>query len=106
MIIKELIQALSKEIEALKKGKGGKVIILYNGQFIRSTGGLNIYQFHLENFLSVLDDTPAEIEIKGRKLPCQIISNNKIKEAKNNLTNETTELNKIKEDLKSDSLPL
>jgi superfamily I DNA and/or RNA helicase len=75
-IINEFIDALNIEIDALKKGKGGSIVSVYNGEFIRKTLDLNIYQFTLENFLIVLDDTPANIEINGKEYECEIISVN------------------------------
>lgn len=74
IIIKEFIDALTIEIEALKKGKGGSIVTLYNGEMIRQTLDLFIYQFNLENFLIALDDTPANIEVNGKEYDCDIIS--------------------------------
>jgi len=73
-IVKEFIDALAIEIEALKKGKGGNIITIYNGELIRQTLDLFIYQFTLENFLIALDDTPANIEVNGKEYDCDIIS--------------------------------
>src|SRR5690625_2484663 len=73
-IIQEFIESLSIEIDALKKGKGGSLITVYNGQLIRESQGLFIYQFTLENFLVALDDTPANIEVNGKEFDCDIIS--------------------------------
>ncbi len=73
-LIPEFVQALQKEIDALKKGKGGSTVKVFNGRLLRATSGLFIYLFHLENFLAAIDDTPAEIEVSGRRYSCQIIS--------------------------------
>lgn len=73
-IINEFIDALEIEIDALKKGKGGNIVTVYNGELIRQTLDLYIYQFTLENFLIALDDTPANIEVNGNKYDCNIIS--------------------------------
>lgn len=73
-IINEFVDALSIEIDALKKGKGGNIITVYNGELIRRTLDLFIYQFTLENFLIALDDTPANIEVSGTTYDCNIIS--------------------------------
>ncbi len=70
----EFIDALAIEIEALKKGKGGNIVTIYNGELVRHTVDLSIYSFTLENFLTVLDDTPANIEINGKEYDCDIIS--------------------------------
>ncbi len=75
-IINELIDALGLEINALKKGKGGNSITIYNGQLLRKTLDFYIYQFTLENFLITLDDTPAQIEIAGKEYDCDVISVN------------------------------
>lgn len=73
-LIPEFIEALKKEIDAIKKGKGGSIVKVFNGRFLRETGGFFIYVFNLENFLVAMDDTPAEIEISGIKYQCQIVS--------------------------------
>jgi len=73
-IVKEFIDSLTIEIEALKKGKGGSIVTVYNGELIRHTLDLFIYQFTLENFLVALDDTPANIEVNGKEYDCDIIS--------------------------------
>ncbi len=73
-LISEFIKALQKEIDALKQGKGGNIVKLFNGRFVRRTADLFVYIFHLENFLAAIDDTPAEIEVKASRYSCQIIS--------------------------------
>lgn len=73
-IINEFIDALGIEIEALKKGKGGNITAIYNGELIRQTLDLYIYQFRLENFLVAIDDTPASLEVSGKEYECNIIS--------------------------------
>lgn len=73
-IINEFIDALAIEIETLKKGKGGGLVNVYNGELIRRTLELYIYQFTLENFLIAMDDTPANIEVNGKEYECNIIS--------------------------------
>ncbi|MEI6749677.1 MAG: hypothetical protein WCM93_11000 [Bacteroidota bacterium] len=73
-IINEFIDALAIEIDTLKKGKGGNIVTVINGELIRQTLDLYIYQFTLENFLIALDDTPANIEVNGKDYDCNIIS--------------------------------
>ena len=46
-IINEFIDSLAIEIDTLKKGKGGNVVTVYNGELIRQTLELFIYQFSL-----------------------------------------------------------
>jgi hypothetical protein len=72
-IIKEFILALDQEISAIKKGKGGSFVKVFNGRFLREVSGLFVYVFNLENFLAVLDDSPAEIEIRGKRYPAQVL---------------------------------
>lgn len=72
-IIDEFIRALDEEIEAIKKGKGGSIVKVFNGRFLREISGLFIYVFNLENFLAVLDDSPAEIEIRGTRYRAQVL---------------------------------
>ncbi len=72
-IIEEFIQALDEEIEAVKRGRGGSIVKVFNGRFLREVSGLFVYVFNLENFLAVLDESPAEIEIKGHSYPAQVL---------------------------------
>lgn len=72
-IITEFIIALDQEIDAIKRGKGGSIVKVFNGRFLREVSGLFIYVFNLENFLAVLDDSPAEIEIRGNRYPAQVL---------------------------------
>ena len=72
-IIKEFILALEQEIAAIKRGKGGSIVKVFNGRFLREVSGLFVYVFNLENFLAVLDDSPAEIEIRGNRYPAQVL---------------------------------
>ncbi len=72
-IIKEFIIALDQEIVAIKKGKGGSIVKVFNGRFLREMSGFFVYLFNLENFLSVLDDSPADIEIRGNRYPAQVL---------------------------------
>ncbi len=72
--VNEMIQALNCEISALKKGKGGNNAKLFHGRLTRKVSGLFIYHFHLENFLAVVDDSPAELEVDEKKYNCQVIS--------------------------------
>jgi superfamily I DNA and/or RNA helicase len=71
--IKEFIIALDQEITAIKRGKGGSIVKVFNGRFLREVSGLHVYAFNLENFLAVLDDSPAEIEIRGNRHPAQVL---------------------------------
>lgn len=73
-IIEEFINALDIEINAIKQGKKGSIVKVFNGERIRQTIDLFIYQFTLENFLIALDDTPAIIEVNGKEYNCDIIS--------------------------------
>jgi len=65
-IISEFIQALEAEIKALKSGKGGTTTRIFNGRFINKYSDYYIYSFTLNNFLTVFDETPAEIDIRGQ----------------------------------------
>lgn len=73
-IVNEFISALNSEIEELKKGRGGSTVSVYNGEFVRESANLFIYQFSLENILITMDDTPAEIEINGRNYNCYVVT--------------------------------
>jgi hypothetical protein len=71
--VKEFIIAIDEEIAAIKRGKGGSIVKVFNGRFLREVSGLFVYIFNLENFLAVLDDSPAEIEIRGNRYPAQVL---------------------------------
>lgn len=73
-LIQEFIQALAEEIEAIKKGRGGSIITVYDGVFVRREGPFFVYAFTTESPLIVMDDAPAEVEIGGGKFAGQIIS--------------------------------
>lgn len=73
-VIDEFVLALNEEIAALKKGKGGTNVRVFNGQLVKQLPGMYIYRFHLENFLVAMDDTPGEIIVNGRRLNCQVIT--------------------------------
>jgi len=73
-IINEFIDAFAIEIDALKKGKGGSFVTVYNGDLIKQTLDIYIYQFKLENFLVAIDDTPASLEVNGKEYECNVIS--------------------------------
>ena len=72
-IISEFVTALDQEITAIKKGKGGSIVKVFNGRFLREVSGFFVYVFNLENFLAVLDDSPAEIEVQGNRYPAQVL---------------------------------
>lgn len=73
-LIKEFMQALTEEIEAVKKGKGGSVVTVYDGAFVRREGPFHVYIFATESRLIVMDDAPAEVEVGGQRFAGQIIS--------------------------------
>jgi len=73
-LIREFMQALAEEIEAIKKGKGGSIITVYDGSFVRREGPFFVYIFMTESPLIVMDDAPAEVEVGGQRFPGQIIS--------------------------------
>lgn len=69
----EFIKALSEEIEAIKAGKGGSMVRIFDGRFIRESSGIFVYSFMLENFIAAIDDAPAEIQVGGSSYQGQII---------------------------------
>jgi len=73
-LIREFMQALVEEIQAIKKGRGGSIITVHNGIFVRREGPFFVYVFSTESPLIVMDDAPAEVEVGGQKFPGQIIS--------------------------------
>jgi hypothetical protein len=72
-IISEFIKALDEEIEAIKKGGGGSIVTIFNGRFLREISGLYVYLFNLENFLTILDESPAEIEVRSQRYPAHVL---------------------------------
>ena len=73
-MIEEFINALEIEITTLKKGRGGNIVTVYNGELIKKVINLFIYKFNTQNFLIAMDDTPANIEVNGQEYECNIIS--------------------------------
>lgn len=73
-LIQEFIQALAEEIEAIKKGRGGSIIKVYDGVFVRREGPFFVYAFTTESPLIVMDDAPAEVEIGADRFAGQIVS--------------------------------
>ena len=73
----ELVQSLDEEIDILKnprgRSRGGNIVKIFNGRFLREISGLSIYLFNLENFLTALEDSPAEIEIGGHRCSAQVL---------------------------------
>ena len=73
-LIREFMQALAEEIEAIKRGGGGSIITVYDGKFIRREGPFWVYSFSTESPLIVMDDAPAEVEVGRQRFSGQIIS--------------------------------
>lgn len=72
-LITEFIKALDEEIEAIKAGKGGSVVRVFDGRFLRESGGIFVYSFMLENFIATIDDAPVEVQVGGSRYQGQII---------------------------------
>lgn len=68
------MQALEDEITAIKRGRGGSVVTVYDGRFVRREGPFFVYVFSTENPLVGMDDAPAEVDIGGQKFSGQIVS--------------------------------
>jgi len=64
--------ALAKEIEDLKKGKGGKKFELYDGQRVYSSRELYIYRFITD--ISLKDDTPVSVKIEAQSINGYVVS--------------------------------
>lgn len=58
-LIREFVQALAEEIEAIKKGKGS-IITVYDGSFVRCEGPFFVYCFTTESPLVVMEDADAK----------------------------------------------
>ena len=65
--------ALDEEIEAIKRGGAGSIVTVFNGRLLREISGTYVYLFNLENFLAVLDESPAEIEVRGERYPAHVL---------------------------------
>jgi len=72
-LVTEFIMALDEEIKAIKAGKGGSVVRVFDGQFIRESSGIFVYSFMLENFIATIDDAPVEVQVGGSRYQGQII---------------------------------
>jgi len=64
--------ALMKEIEDLKKGKGGRQFDVYDGQRIYSSREMHIYRFITD--LSLKDDTPISVTIGDQSTNGYVVS--------------------------------
>ncbi len=73
-IISEFISALDSEITALKKGRGGNTVQIFNGEFLYQANNLFVYMFSLNSILVTIDDTPAEIEVDKENYKCYIVT--------------------------------
>lgn len=68
-------EALENEIKAVKTQGGNISLVLKNGKFIgKIVGGWGVYQFNIERKVPVIDETPAQIEIRGRNYRARIVS--------------------------------
>jgi len=72
--ISQFIAALDEEIQTQKSGKGGNIIGIQNGNFLRRSAGYFIYSFRLQNPLEILDDTPCLFKANGIDHQCNILS--------------------------------
>ncbi|RLG96808.1 hypothetical protein DRO29_04070 [Candidatus Bathyarchaeota archaeon] len=72
-LIDEFIKALDEEIKALKEGKGGTIVKIFDGHFIRKESKFFIYSFKLENFITTIDDTPVEVKVDSSRYEGEII---------------------------------
>ena len=68
------MQALEDEIAAIKRGRGGSIVTVHDGRFVRREGPFFVYVFSTESPLIVMDDAPAEVEIDGQRFSGQIVS--------------------------------
>jgi hypothetical protein len=73
-LVREFMQALSEEIDAIKRGRGGSIITVYDGVFVRREGPFFVYVFSTRSPLVVMEDAPAEVEIGGQRFAGQIVS--------------------------------
>lgn len=73
-IVDEFIEALDIEIETLKKSTKNSVFSIQNGRLVNKMDALFIYEFDLEHFLIVVDDTPATLEVDRQDHSCLVIS--------------------------------
>ena len=72
-LVDEFIMALDEEIKAIKEGKGGSVVRVFDGRFVRESSEMFIYSFMLENFIATMDDAPVEVQVGGSRYQGQIM---------------------------------
>jgi hypothetical protein len=60
-LIREFMQALAEEIEAIKKGRGGSIITVYDGSFVRRGGPFFVYIFTTESPLIAIEDAETTV---------------------------------------------
>jgi len=72
-LLTEFDKALEDEIKAVKTRGGDRTLALKDGKFVREIAGGRVYQFNLERKVPVADETPAQIEIRGRNYGASIV---------------------------------
>ena len=75
IFLQGFIKALEEEIDAAQRGKGGSVIKVTNGKFLRQEANIFIYSFQLESFLYTVDDAPIELMVGSVRYTGQIVQN-------------------------------
>lgn len=71
--IEQFQWALKDEIEAIRKN-GGQKTYLSDGRILGEKNGIYLYSFNADSELRFPDDTPVDVELKGKKYPGWIIS--------------------------------
>lgn len=67
-LIREFMQALAEEIQAIQNGNGGSTITVYDGSFVRREGRFFVYKFTTESLLASIED--AETRVRVGEIEC------------------------------------
>ncbi|MDI3530404.1 MAG: hypothetical protein PWP60_253 [Candidatus Atribacteria bacterium] len=73
-LIAEFLQALSEEIEAVKKKRSHSKIEVKEGKLISSENNVYLYVFDVDSSFVPQEDIPVEIEVKGEIYGAEIVS--------------------------------
>ncbi len=73
-LLAEFDEALEDEIKVVKTRGGNISVMLKDGKLVGEIAGYGIYRFNIERKVPVIDETPAQIEIRGKNYRATIVS--------------------------------
>lgn len=73
-IAEEMIKAVNDEIEAIKKGGGGRDVPVYDGVYAGTSAGQHLYKFVAEYELEAPDDAPGLLKVRDRSYEVTVVA--------------------------------